>query len=71
MIKQIVVGAGRNRTVVELPRDRETRRLLGNKIKSFLFPTNAAFQRAKSRGQQAKLIVGHNDNHDTVRSAAA
>ncbi|GEM_PF-1691182 len=54
MIDRIVVGRGNTRVAVEMPRDRNERRLLGNKLKSArLFPTNAAFQKAKARGERA------------------
>lgn len=59
MIAQIVVGRGNSRTVVQLPRDRDERRVLGNKIKSLrLFPTNAAFKKAQARGRRALGLEG-------------
>ena len=54
MINSIVVGRGSKRTVIDMVRDKETRRVLSNKIKSlYLFTTNAAYKAAKARGEQA------------------
>lgn len=57
MIAQIVVGSGSKRTVVEPPRDRDVRRVLGNKIKGFLFPTNATYKKAQARGKRALAMA--------------
>lgn len=54
MINSIIVGSGRKRVKVDLIRDKDTRRTLGNKLKSgYLFLTNASFKKAKVRGERA------------------
>lgn len=54
MIASIVVGRGNKRTVIALPRDRDERIALGNKVKSLrLFPTRKDFVNAKARGAKA------------------
>jgi hypothetical protein len=58
MIASIVVGSGNKRTTIDVPRDRDTRRLLANKIKSLrLFPTNASYKKALARGAAALSVA--------------
>ncbi len=53
MIAQIIVGAGNKRTNIALPRDRDTRRDIANKIKGHLFGGKQQFVAALERGKRA------------------
>lgn len=50
MIDAIVVGAGTNRKVIQLVRDRAQRASLAGAIKGHLFPTPQAHRKAMDKG---------------------